>query len=121
VHHHHKWSAVVEVVQWPVAEAPRVRPSPFPQAKADQIAKARLLRRRVDRGFIGAPDGKAEFFGSFVTGDFLDCLRTKCPDTLPTPARQVFGVNDAPNTEFTFDSLRAFDDGVVLRKYRRKL
>ncbi|MFF3242757.1 dihydrofolate reductase family protein [Streptomyces sp. NPDC002870] len=51
-------------------------------------------------GFIGAPDGNADFFTHFAVGDFLDYLRTECSDTLPTPARQALGVDDAPNTEF---------------------
>jgi dihydrofolate reductase len=51
-------------------------------------------------GFIGAPDGKADFFTPFAVGDFLDYLKAECRDTLPTPARQALGVDDAPNTEF---------------------
>ncbi|MFD9221996.1 dihydrofolate reductase family protein [Streptomyces sp. NPDC060064] len=51
-------------------------------------------------GFIGAPDGKGDCFMPFVTGDFLEYLRTECPDTLPTMGRQALGVDDAPNSEF---------------------
>jgi dihydrofolate reductase len=51
-------------------------------------------------GFIGAPGGEADFFTPFVTGDFLEYLKTDCPDTLPTLARQAFGVDDAPNTQY---------------------
>lgn len=51
-------------------------------------------------GFIGAPDGKADFFMPFVTGDFLEYFRTECPDTLPTMARRAFGVDDVPNSEY---------------------
>ncbi len=51
-------------------------------------------------GFIGGPDGHADFFMPFVTGDFLDHLRTEVPDTLPTAARRALGVDDAPNTRY---------------------
>ncbi|MCX4819300.1 dihydrofolate reductase family protein [Streptomyces sp. NBC_01142] len=51
-------------------------------------------------GFIGAPGGEADFFTSFVGGDFLEYLKTDCQDTLPTMARQAFGIDDAPNTQF---------------------
>lgn len=51
-------------------------------------------------GFIGAPDGDAEFFNAFVTGDFFEYLRTDCVDTLPTAARQALSLDDMPNTKF---------------------
>jgi dihydrofolate reductase len=51
-------------------------------------------------GFIGAPRGEADFFTPFAVGDFLEYLKTECPDTLPTLARRAFGVDDAPNTQF---------------------
>lgn len=47
-------------------------------------------------GFIGAPGGEADFFTEFVTGDFLEYLRSECPDTLPTAARRALGVDDVP-------------------------
>ncbi|MGW6458343.1 dihydrofolate reductase family protein [Streptomyces sp. NPDC055078] len=51
-------------------------------------------------GFIGAPGGAADFFTDFVRGDFLEYLSKEVPDTLPTAARQAFGVDAAPNTEY---------------------
>jgi dihydrofolate reductase len=51
-------------------------------------------------GFIGAPDGEADFFTRHATGDFLEYLRSECPDTLPTAARRALGVDDVPNTRY---------------------
>lgn len=51
-------------------------------------------------GFIGAPDGEADFFTKLVTGDYLEYLKNECPDTLPTAARRAFGVDDVPNTRY---------------------
>ncbi len=51
-------------------------------------------------GFIGGPDGSGECFMQYVSGDFLEYLRTEAPDTLPTAGRQAFGVDDVPNTEY---------------------
>jgi dihydrofolate reductase len=51
-------------------------------------------------GFIGAPDGEADFFTQFATGDFLEYLRSECPDTLPTAARRALGVDDVPNSRY---------------------
>lgn len=47
-----------------------------------------------------APGGAADFGTPFVTGDFLEYLKTDCRDTLPTLARQAFGIDDAPNTQY---------------------
>ncbi|MCM2388040.1 dihydrofolate reductase family protein [Streptomyces albipurpureus] len=51
-------------------------------------------------GFIGAPDGDAEFLNRFVVGDLLDYLRTEQADTLSTMARQYFGVDDQPLSQY---------------------
>ncbi|MFI1015282.1 dihydrofolate reductase family protein [Streptomyces sp. NPDC020965] len=51
-------------------------------------------------GFIGAPDGEAEFFTSFVKGEYAEYLGAEGADTLPTPARRAFGVDDRSNSEF---------------------
>ncbi|MER6617654.1 dihydrofolate reductase family protein [Streptomyces xantholiticus] len=51
-------------------------------------------------GFIGAPDGEADFLSKLVTGDFLEYLRDECPDTLPTAARRAFGVDDVQNSRY---------------------
>ncbi|UYQ64325.1 dihydrofolate reductase family protein [Streptomyces peucetius] len=51
-------------------------------------------------GFIGAPDGEADFFTKLVTGDYLEYLKNECPDTLPTAARRAFGVDDVPTTRY---------------------
>ncbi|MEW2631082.1 dihydrofolate reductase family protein [Streptomyces sp. NPDC048389] len=51
-------------------------------------------------GFIGAPDGEADFFTKFVTGDFLEYFRDECPDALPTAARRALGVDDVPNRRY---------------------
>ena len=51
-------------------------------------------------GFIGAPDGEADFFTKLATGDFLEYLRSECPDTLPTAARRALGVDDVPNSRY---------------------
>ncbi|MEU0083971.1 dihydrofolate reductase family protein [Streptomyces sp. NPDC006274] len=51
-------------------------------------------------GFIGAPDGEADFFTRLATGDFLEYLRSECPDTLPTAARRALGVDDVPNSRY---------------------
>ncbi|GLF94587.1 dihydrofolate reductase family protein [Streptomyces yaizuensis] len=51
-------------------------------------------------GFIGAPDGDAAFFNTYVHGEYLDYLRTEGADTLPTPARRLFGIESVPNSRF---------------------
>ncbi|MFI1395061.1 dihydrofolate reductase family protein [Streptomyces sp. NPDC020681] len=51
-------------------------------------------------GFIGDSDGKSDFFMQFVSGDFLEYFKNEAVDTLPTMARQAFGIDDAPNTEY---------------------
>ncbi|MEV6398246.1 dihydrofolate reductase family protein [Streptomyces sp. NPDC051907] len=58
-----------------------------------------LIAASID-GFIGDPNGDAEFAMQYVAGDFLEYLKTERADTLPTMARQAFGVDEAENTEF---------------------
>jgi dihydrofolate reductase len=51
-------------------------------------------------GFIGAPDGDAEFFTRFVDEEFLEFLKTEYPETLPTQGRQALGLDDLENRRF---------------------
>ncbi|MBT2365312.1 dihydrofolate reductase family protein [Streptomyces sp. ISL-10] len=51
-------------------------------------------------GFIGAPDGEADFFTRHLTADFVEYLKNEAPDTLPTAARRAFGIDDEPNREY---------------------
>lgn len=51
-------------------------------------------------GFIGAPGGEADFFTDLVADDYLDYLKEECADTLPTPARRAFGIDDVPNSRY---------------------
>ncbi|MER6344080.1 dihydrofolate reductase family protein [Streptomyces sp. NPDC001595] len=51
-------------------------------------------------GFIGDPSGDASAMFRFVEGEYLDYLKTEEADTLPTPGRRAFGVDDTPNRRF---------------------
>ena len=51
-------------------------------------------------GFIGAPDGDAEFFTRFVDEEFLEFLTTEYPETLPTQGRRALGLDDLENKRF---------------------
>lgn len=85
-----------------VAAGRTQRPRPHPITHDQRIGLRKLsyfIAASID-GFIGAPGGEADFFTSFVGGDFLEYLKTDCQDTLPTVARQAFGIDDATNTQF---------------------
>ncbi|GGN78210.1 deaminase [Streptomyces albiflavescens] len=52
-------------------------------------------------GFIGAPDGDAQFFMPFVDEEFLeDFLKAEYPDTLSTHGRRPLGIDDLENRHF---------------------
>jgi dihydrofolate reductase len=52
-------------------------------------------------GFIGAPDGDAQFFMPFVDEEFLeDFLKAEYPETLATHGRRPLGIDDLENRKF---------------------
>ncbi|MEO3975826.1 dihydrofolate reductase family protein [Streptomyces sp. CAU 1734] len=51
-------------------------------------------------GFIGAPDGDAEFFGAWATGEYLEYLTGEWADTVPAAGRAALGIDHLPNTRY---------------------
>ncbi|MGW7516477.1 dihydrofolate reductase family protein [Streptomyces sp. NPDC054796] len=51
-------------------------------------------------GFIGDPDGDAEFFTQYVDEEYFDFLTSEYPETLPTHGRQHLGIDDLENKRF---------------------
>jgi len=51
-------------------------------------------------GFIGAPDGEAEFFTRFVDEEYFAYLKEEFPETLPTHGRQALGLDHLENRRF---------------------
>ncbi len=93
--YHYSWSTMNEV-----ADGHFISHSLAPAPRGFSLRKLSYFIAASIDGFIGAPDGDADFFNAFVTGDFLEYLRTDCADTLPTAGRQALGVEGAPNTRF---------------------
>ncbi|MFF0205315.1 dihydrofolate reductase family protein [Streptomyces sp. NPDC005017] len=51
-------------------------------------------------GFIGDPSGDATAMFAYLDEEFLGYLAAERPDTLPTPARKAFGIEDRPLQRF---------------------
>ncbi|MFD5629210.1 dihydrofolate reductase family protein [Streptomyces sp. NPDC127072] len=52
-------------------------------------------------GFIGAPDGDAQFFVPFVDEEFFeDFLKAEYPETMPTHGRRPLGIDGLRNRRF---------------------
>ncbi|MEU9291593.1 dihydrofolate reductase family protein [Streptomyces sp. NPDC048275] len=52
-------------------------------------------------GFIGAPDGDAQFFVPFVDKEFFeDFLKAEYPETVSTHGRRPLGIDDLENRRF---------------------
>jgi len=84
-----------------------VAPSKAPAATSHHSVTQRISLRKLSYfvaasidGFIGAPDGAAGFFTGYLSGEFVEYLKTECPDTLPTAARKALGVDGAPNAQY---------------------
>ncbi|MCX5404684.1 dihydrofolate reductase family protein [Streptomyces sp. NBC_00335] len=51
-------------------------------------------------GFIGAPDGDADFIYSHLDGEFIDHLKAEYPETISAPGRAQLGIADAEPKHF---------------------
>ncbi|MFE4259354.1 dihydrofolate reductase family protein [Streptomyces sp. NPDC056883] len=51
-------------------------------------------------GFIGAPDGDADFIYSYVDQEFVEHLKAEYPETVSTPGRVQLGIEDAEPKHF---------------------
>ncbi|MFD6892076.1 dihydrofolate reductase family protein [Streptomyces sp. NPDC059957] len=51
-------------------------------------------------GFIGAPDGDADFIYGYLDGEFIDFLKAEYPETISTPGRAQLGIEDAEAKHF---------------------
>lgn len=51
-------------------------------------------------GFIGAPDGDADFIYSYLDGEFIDFLKAEYPETISTPGRAQLGIEGAEPKHF---------------------
>lgn len=51
-------------------------------------------------GFIGAPDGDADFIYSHLDREFIDFLKAEYPETISTPGRVQLGIEDAEPKRF---------------------
>lgn len=51
-------------------------------------------------GFIGDPEGDASSMFRFVDEEFLSFIKEEYPETMPTPGRRAFGMDDLPNKRF---------------------
>lgn len=51
-------------------------------------------------GFIGRPDGEAQFFTEYVDEEFLEYLKAEFPETMPTHGRRMLGLDDLENQQF---------------------
>ncbi|MEV7519685.1 dihydrofolate reductase family protein [Streptomyces sp. NPDC091371] len=51
-------------------------------------------------GFIGAPDGDADFIYTFLDPEFIEHLKVEYPETMATPGRAQFGIADAAPRRF---------------------
>lgn len=51
-------------------------------------------------GFIGAPDGDADFIYSYLDPEFIGFLKAEYPETISTPGRVQLGIADAEPKHF---------------------
>ncbi|MFE4638361.1 dihydrofolate reductase family protein [Streptomyces sp. NPDC056773] len=51
-------------------------------------------------GFIGAPDGDADFIYSYLDPEFIGFLKAEYPETISTPGRIQLGIADAEPKHF---------------------
>ncbi|MFD3697466.1 dihydrofolate reductase family protein [Streptomyces sp. NPDC058646] len=51
-------------------------------------------------GFIGAPDGEADFIYAFLDPEFIGHLTAEYPETISTPGREQLGIADAAPKRF---------------------
>ncbi|GLX20314.1 MULTISPECIES: dihydrofolate reductase family protein [Streptomyces] len=51
-------------------------------------------------GFIGAPDGDADFIYSYVDSEFIGLLTAEYPETISAAGRKQLGIEDAPPKRF---------------------
>ncbi|MPY64438.1 dihydrofolate reductase family protein [Streptomyces spongiae] len=51
-------------------------------------------------GFIGDPGGDASSMLAFVDEEYLGFLKEEYPETMSTPGRRAFGVDDLPNKKY---------------------
>lgn len=51
-------------------------------------------------GFIGAPDGDADFIYDYLDAEFIDHLKAEYPETIATPGRAQLGIADAAPRHF---------------------
>ncbi|MCP3756912.1 dihydrofolate reductase family protein [Streptomyces sp. TBY4] len=51
-------------------------------------------------GFIGAPDGDADFIYSYLDPEFIGFLKAEYPETISTPGRAQLGIADAEPKHF---------------------
>ena len=96
-----------------------IEESPDPNVEiisGDVVAKIRELRQEDGLGIYLC--GGASMADQLMNE--VDELVIKTCPVILSAGMPVFATEFAM-AEFTLDSLRAFDDGVVLRKYRRKL
>ncbi|UQX02938.1 dihydrofolate reductase family protein [Streptomyces sp. RerS4] len=51
-------------------------------------------------GFIGAPDGDADFFYASLDAEFVDHLKVEYPETIASAGRAQMGIEDLPPRRF---------------------
>ncbi|MFF5704699.1 dihydrofolate reductase family protein [Streptomyces sp. NPDC012794] len=51
-------------------------------------------------GFIGAPDGDADFIYGYLDPEFVGHLAAEYPETISGPGRKQLGIADAPSKRF---------------------
>ncbi|GAA2476287.1 dihydrofolate reductase family protein [Streptomyces thermolineatus] len=51
-------------------------------------------------GFIGAPDGDGDFFNQYLDEEFIGFLKAEYPETLPTRAHALFGLDGFEKRHF---------------------
>jgi dihydrofolate reductase len=65
-------------------------------------------------GYIAGPNDEVEPLMAFT--DVLDAIKVEWPETLPSFAREMFGIADAPNTHFDTCLMgrRTYDPGLAM-------
>jgi dihydrofolate reductase len=65
-------------------------------------------------GYIAGPNDEVEPLMVFT--DVLDAIKAEWPETLPSFAREMFGISDAPNTHFDACLMgrRTYDPGLAM-------
>ncbi|MER5934262.1 dihydrofolate reductase family protein [Streptomyces sp. NPDC002054] len=51
-------------------------------------------------GFIGGPDGNADFFNQWLDPEYRDWMAAEYPETLPTHVQEFFGIKDLEARRF---------------------